>query len=273
MTTRRRIRPAPHGGDDPDPIHPAPQAPPRGDAETPASRLGSSKQGPDAGSAEHTRILLSQTPYFQGLPAQTLDLIASATRQVPAQRNEIIVHRGDPCTSLHLVVRGQVKLSQAAASGLERIMRIVSAGDSFGEALMFLGRDYLFTAEALCDTLLLAIRRDVLLEQLERNPPLARQFMASLSHHLYMMMGDMSAYTVRSGHQRLIGYLLRESRGLEGVPFRLAVNKGTIAARLNLTPQHFSRILHDLSARQLIQVRGREFTILDATALRTCQNE
>ena len=41
-----------------------------------------------------------------------------------------------------------------------------------------------------------------------------------------------------------------------------------VASRLNLTPEHFSRILRDLSDRGLIRVRGREYTVLDPDGLR-----
>jgi CRP-like cAMP-binding protein len=40
----------------------------------------------------------------------------------------------------------------------------------------------------------------------------------------------------------------------------LSVTKG-IASRLNLTQEHFSRILHELSDLDLIQVDGRRLTI------------
>jgi CRP-like cAMP-binding protein len=43
-----------------------------------------------------------------------------------------------------------------------------------------------------------------------------------------------------------------------------------IAPHLNLTPEHFSRIMADLSARKLIAFLGRRIDILDATALRRC---
>jgi len=81
-------------------------------------------------------------------------------------------------------------------------------------------------------------------------------------------MGDVGAYTTRSGSQRLIGYLFRAAQGREGVPFRIEMTKGVIASRLNLTPEHFSRILRELSERKLIRVKGREFTILDPEGLR-----
>ena len=41
-----------------------------------------------------------------------------------------------------------------------------------------------------------------------------------------------------------------------------------MASRLNLTPEHFSRILHELVAAGLIAVEGREIRIVEPARLR-----
>jgi CRP-like cAMP-binding protein len=97
---------------------------------------------------------------------------------------------------------------------------------------------------------------------------MARKMLAGLSRRLYSLMGDVEAYTLHTGAQRLIAFLLREWRGEEGQPFRIETSKAVVASRLNLTPEHFSRILRDLSDRKLLRVRGREFTILSIEGLR-----
>jgi CRP-like cAMP-binding protein len=48
----------------------------------------------------------------------------------------------------------------------------------------------------------------------------------------------------------------------------LPTNKGVIASRLNLTQEHFSRILHELSEKGLIVVEGRKIHIPDVGKLR-----
>jgi len=52
----------------------------------------------------------------------------------------------------------------------------------------------------------------------------------------------------------------------------LDANKGVIASRLNLTPEHFSRILSELSHQSLIEVQGSEIRILDVERLRSSLN-
>ena len=72
--------------------------------------------------------------------------------------------------------------------------------------------------------------------------------------------------------QRVIGYLLRpdenQARSGGGYVLTLPPSKAVVASRLNVTPEHFSRILHDLSERGLITVEGRDIRIVDAAKLR-----
>ena len=85
-------------------------------------------------------------------------------------------------------------------------------------------------------------------------------------------MSDVQAYALQSGVQRVIGYLLRDDllaeSGSKAVSITLPTNKGVIASRLNLTPQHFSRILHELTEAGLIRVDGRIVHVPDVDKLR-----
>ncbi len=47
----------------------------------------------------------------------------------------------------------------------------------------------------------------------------------------------------------------------------LLVSKATIASRLSLTPEYFSRVLHELEAEHLIEIDKREIRILDVQRL------
>jgi CRP/FNR family transcriptional regulator, dissimilatory nitrate respiration regulator len=46
------------------------------------------------------------------------------------------------------------------------------------------------------------------------------------------------------------------------------VRKGVIASKLNLTQEHFSRILHELMDAGMIEVQGRVVRVLDGAGLR-----
>ena len=211
--------------------------------------------------------LLAHAPLFRGLSPEELDRIASGTREVRVEKGEVLFRRGDPCAGFHVVAVGQVKLSLGTPEGGEKVVEILGPGMSFGEAVLFMERPYLVTATALADGLLLYVSREALFRELDRDPGLARRMLAGLSMRLHMLMKDMEAMTLHSATQRVIGYLTRLDDEAGDGRVTLPAQKNLVASRLNLTPEYFSRILHELSEEGLIRVDGRSIEILDPGAL------
>ena len=210
---------------------------------------------------------LSQLPLFNELEPGELEHIAQNTTELHVPRGETIFQRGDPCVGFHSVVYGRVKLAFTSSQGTEKVVEIIGPGHSFGEALMFMNKPYIVTAQALADTMLLHVARSAVLEELERTPSFALKMLAGLSRRLHGLISDVEAYSLNSGTQRVIGYLLKETQH-DGERVALHASKAVVASRLNVTPEHFSRILHDLAEQQLIEVKGREITILNVEKLR-----
>jgi CRP/FNR family transcriptional regulator, dissimilatory nitrate respiration regulator len=209
---------------------------------------------------------LANLPLFKELEPLELDRIAAYTTEVHVSRGEIIANQGDPCTGFHCVIYGRVKLAFSSAHGAEKVVEIIGPGQSFGEAVMFLGKPYIVSSQALVDTMLLHVAQQAVFEELERTPRFARKMLAGLSRRLHGLIGDVEAYSMNSGTQRVIGYLLRDGP-VDGEEVTLHASKAVVASRLNLTPEHFSRILHDLAEHGLIEVHGRGITVRDAARL------
>lgn len=217
------------------------------------------------------RGLLANLPLFKALSAGEINRIAQGTREVHVPRGQVLFRTGDPCEGFHVIVYGQVKLAINTVSGAEKVIEIMGPGHSFGEAVMFMEKPYPVYSQALADTLLLHIAKAIVFEEIERDPRFARRMVAGLSRRLHGLISDVEAYTLQSGAQRVIGYLLNAvpdgAASADPVELRLPASKGVIASRLNLTPEHFSRILHDLTEAGLIRIEGRSFTIVDVEAL------
>jgi CRP-like cAMP-binding protein len=218
------------------------------------------------------QAFLSNLPLFRELAPEEIERIAKDAREIRAKRGDVLFRKGDPCRGFHTIVYGQVKLVFITPQGDEKVVEIMGAGQSFGEALMFMEKPYIVTAETLADSLLLHVSKEAVFEEIERDPRFARRMIAGLSRRLHHLISDVEAYSLRSATQRVIGYVLRSGyEDEEERPSRvitLPATKNVIASRLNITPEHFSRILHELTERRLIEVDGRNVTILDVERLR-----
>ena len=72
--------------------------------------------------------------------------------------------------------------------------------------------------------------------------------------------------------QRLIGFLLSEASAddndaNESLVVSLQVSKASVASRLSLTPEYFSRVLHELEEQGLIAIDKRDIRVLDRKRL------
>lgn len=217
--------------------------------------------------------LLAHIPLFQGLEQAEIERIAKGAQEKAVAKGDILFHRGDAAEGFYIVVYGQMKLAFTSPAGGEKVVEIISQGQSFGEAVMFMDRPYPVMAQALADSQLLHIGREALFTEIDRDPHLGRKMIAGLSMRLHSLIADVESYSLRSGRERVIGYLLREMGDEDtltgSAEIELPTKKGIIASRLNLTQEHFSRILHDLADSKLIEVTGRTIRIPDIGRLRS----
>jgi CRP-like cAMP-binding protein len=236
--------------------------------------------------------LLAAVPLLRGITAEGLQRLVAATCQYQSVRGGLIFRKGEPCKGLYFVVYGRVKVFFLSHQGGEKILDILDPGSTFCEATVFGGGDYQVHAEALSECLLLHVSKAAIIAESAHDLGLATCVIGSLSRKLLERSADIETYSLHSGRQRVVQHLLDEAaesderwRGdevpsisekfgqkNEVVAARMVVNllprKSDIASRLNLTHEHFSRILHELSSCGLIGIDKRAVLIRDVERLR-----
>ncbi len=218
--------------------------------------------------------LLSRLPLFQELTTEQVAKIAAHTREKRQAAGEMLFQKGDSARGIYYIIFGQIKLAFPSATGNEKVVDILGPRQSFGESVMFIGCPYPVFAEAIADTLLLHVAKDVVFELLETDTSFARRMLASMSLRLHALMRDVESYSLRSSAQRVIGYLIQHCPNngsgecVGSIEITLPTSKQIIASRLNLTPETLSRIFRDLAEAKLISVQSRQITINDFKRLR-----
>lgn len=219
---------------------------------------------------------LSVLPLFADMNGIELQRLADGSQLRRLGRGDMVFRVGQPCEEFHVTVMGQVKLFAISPGGQEKVIELIGPGNSFAEAIMFMGKPYIINAQALTDTLLLSVGKQAVLAEIDHDPRFALRMLAGISRRLHGLVNDVQAYALHSGLQRVIGYLLRDQDVAEGssdaaMTVSLPVSKATIASRLSLTPEYFSRVLHELESAGLIEIDKRDIRILDARRLAAYQ--
>lgn len=218
-----------------------------------------------------TLTLLRELPLFTALSDSELQRLAGATAQIRGPSGTRLFSRGDTCQGFHVVLKGQVKLLLETSEGAEKVMELIGPGQSFGEAMMFLHQPYYLSAELLEPSLLLHIGKGAVFAEIDRNPDFAKRMLSGLSMRLHRLVSELESFTLHDGTYRVASYLLRHKEAPDDArtfEVRLPVSKGVLASKLNITREHFSRILNELSSAGLVHVQGPVIRVLDAVQLR-----
>lgn len=218
------------------------------------------------------RGFLAKSSLFGGLSAEELARVSLSCKVRRYARGDLIFRAGEPCDAFFMVMTGRVKLSLLSPAGQEKVVEIISPGQSFAEALVFLDKPYIVSAQALADVRLVSVSKHGIIREIQQDARLALHMLAGLSKRLHGLVQDVEAYALSSGLQRLIGFLLRDvvanpTEVPNTATICLPASKATIASRLSLSPESFSRVLHELESAQLITIDRREIQILDVQKL------
>ena len=216
------------------------------------------------------RSFLAHLPLFAGLTPPELDRLAQGTLRRRLKRGDVLFQQGDAPGGVFAVVHGRIALTAKSAGGRERVTEVIGAGRSFGEAILFLERPYIVGARAMGDALVLQVSKETVFAELERTPGFARRIIAALAAKLHATVRELDLYALDSSGQRFAAWLLQSVPPSVAAPAAVALPaaKRVVASRLNLSPEHLSRILRQLSDAGLIQVQGRQVRIPDPGALR-----
>jgi CRP-like cAMP-binding protein len=200
-----------------------------------------------------------------------VQFLTTKSELIEAAKGDVICEKGDLPFGLFCVLLGSVKLAVISHHGNERVMEIARPGDMFGEAAMFLEQPFPVYAEALVKTQLVLFRRGMIMDAVRAYPEFALRLLNGMSKRMLRLVRDVEICCLQPASDRVLSFLLdnaeesHESRRRAEVV--LPAGKAIIASNLNLTPETFSRELHQLAERGLIRVDRRTIRIHDLPAL------
>lgn len=219
-----------------------------------------------------TLRFLESLPLFRGLDSTAHARLARGAAEVSLPAGSVIVRQGDVPTAVYFILSGQVKLSLQTAQGDEKVIELIGRGEHFGAVPVFLGERHDLGAETIADSMLLPLGKNAVLEEIECNPDFSIRMLRDVCQRLQERTRHIENCLLLNGTQRVTGFLLSQLPGVvngKSVAVTLPAKKSIIASRLNLTHEHFSRILHEIQAAGLIEIRGREIRMIDVGRLRT----
>ncbi|EIC23622.1 Crp/Fnr family transcriptional regulator [Thiorhodovibrio frisius] len=210
---------------------------------------------------------LRQAPLLAQLSDQQLERLRAKAQIVQVQAGQWLFTQNDPAEFFYFVHSGQIRLFRLSAEGEEKIIELIGAGQTFAEALMFMGTGrYPVCAAALVPTELVAIDATDFTAMLRESPETCFALLGSLSQRLHALIAEIDNLALHSASVRFARWLIAELP-IDTDELTLAWPKSTLASRLTIKPETWSRITRRLSEQQVIAVHGQVIRVLDRKAL------
>jgi CRP/FNR family transcriptional regulator len=199
-------------------------------------------------------------------------LLAARTVRKLFSAGELLFSEGEPCSGLHIIVRGKVRIFKTSASGREQVLAENVPGESIAEIPIFDGGPYPASAAAVEDTDLAFIsRRDFNAYCLE-HPEVALKVLSVVGARLRRLVGIIEELSFTTIRQRLISALIKLAQNegkttARGIEFQLPSTHQELAHQLGTVRELISRNLMRLQAEGLLDVDARQIVVKDIKGL------
>lgn len=211
---------------------------------------------------------------LEGLSGQQKALVEQHTRMLHLKRGQAVYLPGDPSEHVYVLKAGAVKIVGRSPEGSEVILALLMPGDIFGEVALTGDdepRDH--RAEAMDETLLCEVPRDLMFRMIEETPAFGR--------HVTKLVG-LRLRTVRLRVEELLGksaparlaHAILDVANQHGIPdgggllIPLRLSQADLGKLVGLTRETVNGILQAWRDQGVVEMDRRSIRVRDAERLR-----
>jgi CRP/FNR family transcriptional regulator len=202
--------------------------------------------------------LLEQSEFFRSISPASRRAIAAICIPRVLRKREMLFMEGETGHSMFLMAQGAVQLFKTSSEGKEVVIKLVRAGEIFGEVVLFEQDRFPVSACALtpAQVFLLPKRQfDCLLEE----EGFRRDFIAMLLAKQRYLADQIFRLSALDVEQRFF-HFLRDQYG-EREEYRIDVTKRDVAAAIDALPETLSRLLLKLRDDGTVQWDGEKLRV------------
>ncbi len=217
---------------------------------------------------QDVRDIISSTPLFADLSAPQQDELATAVQVMHHKNGHLFFQQGDKLSHIHFILEGQLKTFCSDDDGNEKIIQLLKQDDISFETAVFLDIPSSLSAQAVSDCTTLSIPSTLIRRFIHKNTAFANKMIQYISHNFQTLVKQIEVISLKAPYERVAYYLLHEfvKQGSAHKDFELPYKKSLLANKLGMTPETFSRALHELR-RYGITIHKRQVHMTSLTSL------
>jgi CRP/FNR family transcriptional regulator len=209
--------------------------------------------------------LLGRLPLFADLSQRDLAALAEQMRVDHFSRDAAIFRQDDETDRVWMVRHGRVKIVRHEEGGREVILEVISPGEVFGGAVLFMPR-HPATAKAMEEAETVSLSREVYTQLITNHPEVALKLIRMLGKRLHSMM-EIQILAGERVERRLAHILLKlaERAGRaepEGVLITIPLSRQDLADMSGTTLETAIRTMSRFRSQEIIETRRGGYLLI-----------
>lgn len=177
-------------------------------------------------------------------------------------KGEIIYHQGDIADSFYYIKKGKATVFMISPDGMEKTLNTAAKGELIGEGAFFDHKPRVSSAKAVTASELTIIDKKILLDLIQKNPPIAFELLEILATRIRLLTTQLDSMTFMQADARIAKLLLDDM-----VDGKVSLTHEEIALTVGVSRITVTKALSRLSSQGILATHYRGIKILDKAGL------
>jgi CRP/FNR family cyclic AMP-dependent transcriptional regulator len=207
---------------------------------------------------------LKAVPFFNQLTESEIEIIRGIAAEKHYPKNAVVLTEGEMGDSLYMIQSGKVRVFISDQDGREMILKILSAGDFFGEMSMIDKQPRSASVTTIEASVFLVLSHAAFERCVERVPRMATLVMRILAQRVREADRKIGTLAMMDVYGRVASTLLELAVNDNGA-LRVSekLSQQDLANMVGASREMVNRILKDLAERGFIAVESKSITIIN----------
>ena len=210
--------------------------------------------------------LLKNVSLFNNLTDDQLEFISQYCGRANVRAGSVLFHEKEIGTEFFILITGSVKIYTTSANGEEKILSVMTSGDSFGELALIDGKPRSASAQTVEDCVLLVLSKQNFLGILATKFDITLSIMQELCQRLRDTNEHVHDLTFLDSRTRILKHLIQTAnkngirKGTQ-ITLRVVLNYDELAQLAGVSRDTLIQVIRELQMKSILHVTADAFTI------------